>query len=464
MVRRDNDPDRRHPELSLPDTTGGGGGAGVPATTVTDERPWGITPAVGVATTYAREDHTHGTPNIGPATTVVTELVHGQAQAVGVSLNYAREDHTHGTPAAGGGTVPVTTSTVVSETSYGLTSSPGSPGSPPNYAIEDHTHGTPPLPTHIQLGLVIGTDVQAWAASLDTLSAATITAAGFALLDDADAAAQQTTLGLVPGTNVQAWDADLDTLAAATITAAGFALLDDADAATQRTTLGLGKLAQQASVDDSDWSGADLSVSNGGTGVSTLTAYAPLFGGTTGTGAVQSGTVGTSGQVLTSNGAGALPTFQAASGSDPWTVLTLASDETTTSTGYVTITGLDFTPDDSSTYIVEAYLLVASAAVTCGVQLGVSWPTAGITATSGAAHVSVPNNVSSTMLRNIYGGTPGMALSTAVPAVDNTYLGRVSAFFLTGVGVTGTFKVTLSSETGSTVAVKAGSVLMYRKV
>lgn len=51
-------------------------------------------------------------------------------------------------------------------------------------------------------------------------------------------------------------------------------------------------------------------VANGGTGDTSLTAYAPLFGGTTSTGAVQSGTVGTSGQVLTSNGAGALPTFQ----------------------------------------------------------------------------------------------------------------------------------------------------------
>ena len=52
-------------------------------------------------------------------------------------------------------------------------------------------------------------------------------------------------------------------------------------------------------------------VAGGGTGVATLTAYAPIFGGTTATGPVQSGTVGTSGQVLTSNGAGALPTMQA---------------------------------------------------------------------------------------------------------------------------------------------------------
>lgn len=56
--------------------------------------------------------------------------------------------------------------------------------------------------------------------------------------------------------------------------------------------------------------GTDVAVSDGGTGVSSLTAYAPIFGGTTSTGAVQSGTVGTAGQALLSNGAGALPTFQ----------------------------------------------------------------------------------------------------------------------------------------------------------
>lgn len=55
-----------------------------------------------------------------------------------------------------------------------------------------------------------------------------------------------------------------------------------------------------------------LPVAGGGTGVATLTAYAVMCGGTTGTGAVQSVSgVGTSGQVLTSNGAAALPTWQA---------------------------------------------------------------------------------------------------------------------------------------------------------
>lgn len=54
-----------------------------------------------------------------------------------------------------------------------------------------------------------------------------------------------------------------------------------------------------------------VNVAQGGSGKSTFTAYAPVFGGTTTTAALQSGTVGTAGQVLTSNGAGALPTMQA---------------------------------------------------------------------------------------------------------------------------------------------------------
>jgi hypothetical protein len=61
-------------------------------------------------------------------------------------------------------------------------------------------------------------------------------------------------------------------------------------------------------------SGTALPVANGGTGDTSFTAYSVLCGGTTSSGPLQNVSgVGTSGQVLTSNGASSLPTWQNAS-------------------------------------------------------------------------------------------------------------------------------------------------------
>ena len=127
------------------------------------------------------------------------------------------------------------------------------------------------------LGLAIGSDVQAFDAFLasiaalgtaadkgiyttgvDTAAEFSLTAFARTVLDDADAPTARSTLGVAIGTNVQAWDADLDAISAlasaadklpyatgaqtwslATFTAAGRALVDDADATAQRVTLGL---------------------------------------------------------------------------------------------------------------------------------------------------------------------------------------------------------------------------------
>ena len=77
-----------------------------------------------------------------------------------------------------------------------------------------------------------------------------------------------------------------------------------------------------------------LPVANGGTGRTTNTAYAVICGGTTNGGVEQSiASVGTSGQVLTSNGASALPTFQDAGGGfDAGTVMLFA--QTAAPTGW----------------------------------------------------------------------------------------------------------------------------------
>lgn len=55
-----------------------------------------------------------------------------------------------------------------------------------------------------------------------------------------------------------------------------------------------------------------LTVGGGGTGLTTLTtAYGVVCAGTTATGALQNAGAGTAGQGLVSNGASALPSFQA---------------------------------------------------------------------------------------------------------------------------------------------------------
>lgn len=80
------------------------------------------------------------------------------------------------------------------------------------------------------------------------------------------AANARTALGVAIGTDVQAYNANLTTYATVAPTAAGLALMDDANAAAQRTTLGLGSLATLNTVNNGNWSGTALAVANGGTG------------------------------------------------------------------------------------------------------------------------------------------------------------------------------------------------------
>ena len=79
------------------------------------------------------------------------------------------------------------------------------------------------------------------------------------------------------GTDYQAASANLDEYAAVNPTAAGLALLDDADNTAQRTTLGLGTIATQNANNVSISGGSvtgitDLAIADGGTGQSTATA------------------------------------------------------------------------------------------------------------------------------------------------------------------------------------------------
>lgn len=108
-----------------------------------------------------------------------------------------------------------------------------------------------------------------------------------------------------------------------------------------------------------------VAVADGGSGNASLTAYAVLCGGTTSTGAVQSiAGVGTAAQVLTSNGDGALPTFQAASGS----IQTIGTKTSLSGTS-TDVTGL---PSGITSFKVVIADAVKSAGSNIRVQLGTS--------------------------------------------------------------------------------------------
>lgn len=69
-------------------------------------------------------------------------------------------------------------------------------------------------------------------------------------------------------------------------------------------------ITQLGTITTGVWNGTAVSVSYGGTGDSTFTAYMPICGGTTPTGVMQSVATGTAGYVLTYNSSSSLPTWQ----------------------------------------------------------------------------------------------------------------------------------------------------------
>lgn len=228
-----------------------------------------------------------------------------------------------------------------------------------NFVVGDGADWQSTTPANARTSMGLGS-IATQASSSVTITGGSIT--GITDLAVADggtgastAAGARTALGLVIGTDVQAYDAGLADIAGLAVTDGNIIVGNGTNwvaesGATARTSLGLGSIATQASSSVAITGGSvtgitDITVADGGTGRSSHTAYAVLCGGTTTTGAQQSVSgVGTSGQVLTSNGAGALPTWQAAAGGGggAWTYV---SGSTASNSSSIDFTGL------SSSYI-----------------------------------------------------------------------------------------------------------------
>jgi len=161
---------------------------------------------------------------------------------------------------------------------------------------------------------------------------------------------------------------------------------------------------------------------------------------------------------------GLVPSAQLpASGSDPWVVLKKNADQLVSTTTPAAVTGLAFAPAANKTYLVQAYLLLRTAATATGARPGFNWPSG---LTDGGAVMRAASSVTAFASR-IWGAKTAnlTAASTGLTTTADSYLAIGEALVITGASPSGSFAVTLGSETAGTNApCKAGSILMYREL
>jgi hypothetical protein len=148
-------------------------------------------------------------------------------------------------------------------------------------AIQTQLGNKQPLDSELTAiaGLTSAADKVPYFTGSGTAAVADFTSFGRSLVDDANSSAARTTLGLVIGTDVQAYDPQLADVAGLTPTDGNFIVGDGTNFVTEsgstaRTSLGLGTIATQDASNVTITGGSvtgitDLAVADGGTGAST---------------------------------------------------------------------------------------------------------------------------------------------------------------------------------------------------
>ena len=229
--------------------------------------------------------------------------------------------------------------------------------------------------------------------------------------------------------------------------------------ATQPACSDLSGVATSCSTDTtnaSNISSGTLAVAEGGTGVNSVTAYAPIMGGTTTTGAFQSATTGmsTSGNCLVSTGASSLPTWQSCAGAG----LTVPNRQVFSSTG--STTGYMFVCASCSATAAAVYEMSYTFTTASGsITAGATYTNNSVTFTQSATTVS--------SLAQIMTGSGNPAASGTLTKTSGTGPATLtfSAFAGQSTAMTTTINTTIASgtflfgaNTSGSVSVAAGSL------
>jgi hypothetical protein len=171
-------------------------------------------------------------------------------------------------------------------------------------------------------------------------------------------------------------------------------------------------------ITNSTWNGNTITVPYGGTGIVSTTAYALICGGTTSTGNLQSVTsLGSTGQVLTSQGAAALPIWTT-NGSGTVTSITAGaglSGGTITTSGTIDITDTAVTPGTyTGSFTVNSRGQLTAASNTLTGVLASLYMSGNNTATSVVANT--PTKIVGTTIS-------GTLISFTMPAVNKLQYG-----------------------------------------
>ena len=177
-------------------------------------------------------------------------------------------------------------------------------------------------------------------------------------------------------------------------------------------------------------SASGVTVAQGGTGASTFAANGVLFGN--GTSAIGATAVGTSAQVLTSNGSGVAPTFQDAAGGG----FTLGTEQSTASGTGVTFTGI---PAGVTCIIISWEAVSQNSASSVYVSIGDAGglETSGYSAIGGYIRASNVTNVSgavagfNVLINDAASTTSGQMILTLKDAANYTWIsshtGKISS-------------------------------------